>query len=119
MPGPVAVGPPKLFGRRRTVEVHLVARDPTLIDEDEIHRVKVGSLATVTLPSHAGHEFKGVVDTIGLTTDFEQPVANEPDPRFVRMRRAPMVGVRVRLQDPPDTLLPGLSASVAIRGEGG
>jgi multidrug resistance efflux pump len=85
------------------------------IDEDDIHRVTVGSEATVTLPSHAGREFKGVVETIGLTTDVEQPTANVPQPRAARMRGAPVVGVLVRLTDAPLTLLPGLSAAVAIR----
>ena len=85
------------------------------IDEDEIHRVKVGGEAMVTLPSHSGREFKGVVETVGLTTDVEQPTANVPQPRYARMRGAPVVGVLVRLQDAPATLLPGLSAAVAIR----
>lgn len=93
------------------------------IDEDEIHRVKVGSTAVVTLPSHAGREFAGVVESIGLTTDFEQPAANlppinAPQPRIARMRVAPTVGVLVRLNDAPQLLLPGLSAVVAIRGDG-
>jgi membrane fusion protein, multidrug efflux system len=86
------------------------------IDEDEIHRVNVGGEASVTLPSHSGREFKGVVETIGLTTDVEQPTANVPQPRHARMRGAPVVGVLVRLHDAPATLLPGLSAVVAIRG---
>ena len=85
------------------------------IDEDDIHRLKVGGEATVTLPSHSGREFKGVVETIGLTTDIEQPTAAVPQPRAARMRGAPVVGVLVRLTDAPATLLPGLSAAVAIR----
>lgn len=85
------------------------------IDEDDIHRVQVGAEAAVTLPSHSGREFKGVVETIGLTTDVEQPSANVPQPRAARMRGAPVVGVLVRLTDAPLTLLPGLSAVVAIR----
>ena len=85
------------------------------IDEDDIHRILVGGEATVTLPSHSGREFKGVVEAIGLTTDIEQPTANVPQPRAARMRGAPVVGVLVRLLDAPVTLLPGLSAAVAIR----
>ncbi len=111
--GSVQVGTPVVsmsIGREAWIEAW--------IDEDEIHRVRIGSAATVTLPSHGGREFKGVVDTIGLTTDFEQPISAQPEPRFVRMRGAPMIGLRIRLLDAPDTLLPGLSASVAIRGEG-
>jgi hypothetical protein len=34
------------------------------------------------------------------------------------MRSAPVVGVRIRLDDPPLELLPGLSAIVAIRKAG-
>ncbi len=88
------------------------------IDEDQIHRVKLGGAVVVTLPSHPGREFDGVVDKIGLTTDFEQPLGAVPQPRAERMRGAPVVGVLVRLQDAPATLLPGLSATVAIRDEG-
>lgn len=85
------------------------------IDEDDISRVQVGSEAAVTLQSFPGQEFKAVVDKVGLTTDFETPAPSIPQPRFVRTRGAPVVGVRVRLENPPATLLPGLSASVAIR----
>ena len=88
------------------------------IDEDEIGLVKVGSPATVTLASHPGREFSGVVEAIGVTTDFEQAPADVPQPRFTRMRGAPMVGVVVRLLDAPETLMPGMTAVAAIRGEG-
>lgn len=88
------------------------------IDEDEIGLVKVGSAATITLPSHPGREFSGVVEAIGIITDFEMAPADVPQPRFTRMRGAPMVGVVVRLQDAPETLMPGMTAVAAIRGEG-
>ncbi len=84
------------------------------IDEDQIHRVKVGNLVAVTLPSYPGQEFKGVVTAIGVATDYEQPIDAVPLPRATRMRGAPVISTLVRLQDAPTTLLPGLSATVAI-----
>lgn len=90
------------------------------IDEDEIAKVAVGSKAIVTLQSFPGREFSGVVEQIGLTTDFEMPTFDDiPQPRFARMRGAPVVGVLVRLLDPSAKLLPGLSAVVAIRATDG
>jgi hypothetical protein len=72
----------------------------------------------VTLSSHPGREFSGVVEVIGVITDFEQAPTDVPQPRFMRMRGAPMVGVVVRLQDAPEMLMPGMTAVAAIRGEG-
>lgn len=88
------------------------------LDEDDIPFVKMGSAARVTLQSFPGREFTGVVERIGLTTDFEMPPSEVPQPRFARMRGAPVVGVGIRLQDPPEQLLPGLSAVVGIRKSG-
>ena len=87
------------------------------IDEDEIRRVRVGSRAAVTLPSVPGRELAGTVERIGVTTDIEQPANAAPEPRATRLRVAPIVGVVVRLESPPDTLLPGLSAVVTISTE--
>lgn len=85
------------------------------LDEDDIPYVKVGSVARVTLQSFPGRDFAGVVEKIGVTTDFEMPASEVPQPRFTRMRGAPVVGVGIRLEHPPEQLLPGLSAVVAIR----
>jgi membrane fusion protein (multidrug efflux system) len=87
------------------------------LEEDDIPFVKMGSVARVTLQSFPGQEFVGVVG-IGLTTDFEMPPSEVPQPRFARMRGAPVVGVGIRLEDPPAQLLPGLSAVVGIRKSG-
>src|SRR5262245_7216945 len=88
------------------------------IDEDDIGAVSLGSIATVQFHSFPGREFTGVVDKIGLATDLELPDSAVPQPRFTRMRSAPVVGVRIRLDNPPVELLPGLSAIVAIRKAG-
>jgi membrane fusion protein (multidrug efflux system) len=88
------------------------------VDEDDIGFVRVGSIATVTFHSLPGREFTGVVDNIGLTTDLEVPAADVPKPRSSRMRSAPVVGLRIRLEKPPPELVPGLSAVVAIRKAG-
>jgi len=85
------------------------------IDEDDISAVSLGSEATVTFHSFPGREFAGVVDTIGLATDFEMPETEVPQPRSSRMRGSPVLGVRIRLKEPPPDLMPGLSAVVAIR----
>ena len=85
------------------------------IDEDDIGSVSLGSVANVRFHSFPGREFRGVVDKIGLATDLELPDSAVPQPRFSRMRSAPVVGVRIRLEDPPLELVPGLSALVAIR----
>ncbi len=88
------------------------------VDENQINRIDVGYQATVTLPSHSGQELKGVVKTIGVATDYEQPVEAVPQPRATRMRGAPVISVLIQLQDvPPSSLLPGLSATVAILGK--
>jgi membrane fusion protein (multidrug efflux system) len=84
------------------------------IDEEDIGFVKLGSKAMVTLHSFPGRDFEGVVDKIGLATDLEIPESEVPQPRNTRMSGAPVVGVRIRLDDPPLDLLPGLSAVVAI-----
>jgi membrane fusion protein (multidrug efflux system) len=88
------------------------------VDEDDIGFVRLGSIATVTFHSLPGREFTGVVDNIGLTTDLEVPAADVPKPRSSRMRSAPVVGLRIRLEKPPPELVPGLSAVVAIRKAG-
>lgn len=85
------------------------------IDKADIAEVKVGSVSKVTLQSFPEREFTGVVDQMGLTTDFEMPPSAVPQPRFTRMRGAPVVGVGIRLQNPPAELRPGLSAVVGIR----
>jgi membrane fusion protein (multidrug efflux system) len=85
------------------------------VDEDDIGSVGLASVATVSFHSLPGREFTGVIDQIGLTTDLEVPDADVPKPRSTRMRSAPVVGVRIRLEHPPPELVPGLSAVVAIR----
>jgi membrane fusion protein (multidrug efflux system) len=85
------------------------------IDENDIGAVGVGNRATVTLHSFPDREFSGRVERIGLITDFEIPSSEVPQPRESRMHGAPVVGVRIVLDEPPPNLLPGASAVVAIR----
>jgi multidrug resistance efflux pump len=85
------------------------------IDEDDIAAVHVGDTATVSLRSLPDRDLAGIVDKIGLATDFEMPASEVPQPRAERMSASPVVGIRVRLLDPPADLVPGLSAVVAIR----
>ena len=88
------------------------------IEEEELGSVHVGNEATVIFHALPGREFSGRVERIGLATDLEIPEADVPQPRFTRMRGAPVVSVRIRLDDKPPDLLPGLSAVVAIHREG-
>lgn len=85
------------------------------MDEDDLGFVRQGSRASVTLNAFPGREFGGIVDRIGLATDLEQPDSALPHPRFSRMRSAPVLAVRIRLNEPPSHLVPGLSARVSIK----
>jgi multidrug resistance efflux pump len=108
--GSVKVGQPIIsmwLGRELWIEAW--------IDEADIGAVRLGSDATIKLQSFPDQEFAGEVVKIGLSTDFEMPESEVPQPRFARMRGAPVVGVRIRYRDPPAGLVPGLSAEVAIR----
>ena len=85
------------------------------IDETDIDFIAIGSKATVTLRAYPGRSFVGTVEKIGLATDLEIPDFDVPQPRNSRMSGAPVVSIRVRLLDPPENLVPGLSAVVAVR----
>ncbi len=85
------------------------------IDEDDLSQVEVGNQARVSLQTHPDRVFSGTVESIGASTDFEMPFTEVPQPRNERMRGTPVVGVRVRLEEPAEGLFPGLSAVVAIR----
>jgi len=83
------------------------------IDEKDLANVSVGSAVDVSAQSFPRRVFSGVVETIGVSTDYELPDAVVPQPRTARMRGSPVVCVRVRLTR-PEGLFPGLSAVVAI-----
>ncbi len=85
------------------------------IDERQLAHIEVGGRATVTFSSHRDREFSGVVESIGVSTDFELPDSDVPQPRRERMRDAPVIAIRIRLDDPTTDLRPGLSAVVGIR----
>jgi len=86
----------------------------TWIDENELSKVAAGSQARVTVKPYPRRVFKGVVETVGVSTDFELPETAVPQPRNSRIRSTPVVCVRVRLEK-ADGLFPGLSAIVGIR----
>jgi multidrug efflux pump subunit AcrA (membrane-fusion protein) len=46
-----------------------IAKVRVAIPEAEIGKIHVGSSATVTIPSLAGHRFQGTVDALGMTAD--------------------------------------------------
>jgi multidrug resistance efflux pump len=84
------------------------------VDEADLADVSVGSVATVTFASYPDREFSGVVESLGVSTDSELPDTAVPQPRSERMRDAPLISVRIRLDDPATDLFPGLSAVVGI-----
>jgi multidrug resistance efflux pump len=84
------------------------------IDEDDLDYIRIGGRAMVSFPSLPGKQFVGVIERIGVTTDLEEPVIAVPEPRTSRIRSAPIISVIVRLSNPPNALLPGVSAMVDI-----
>jgi membrane fusion protein, multidrug efflux system len=84
------------------------------IDEEDLASVAVGNQARVTVKSYPHRVYKGTVETVGVSTDYELPDAAVPQPRNTRMRASPVVCVRVRL-DRSEGLFPGLSAVVGIK----
>jgi len=84
------------------------------VEENDLSHVAVGSPARVNLKPFPDRVFKGVVESVGVSTDFELPTTAVPQPRNERMRTTPVVGVRVRLEE-SEGLFPGLSAEVGIR----
>lgn len=89
------------------------------LDEDELANVRVGSPATVTFKSYPDREFTGVVEQLGVSTDMELPDSEVPQPRNQRMRNAPIISVRIRLDETDAEFFPGLSAIVGIRKQAG
>jgi multidrug resistance efflux pump/acetyl esterase/lipase len=85
------------------------------VDEDDLADIGVGSPAVVTFKSYPDREFTGVVESLGVSTDFELPDSAVPQPRSERMRSTPLISARIQLDDPADDLFPGLSAVVGIR----
>lgn len=107
--GSIRVGTPMVtmaIGTDRWVEAW--------IDEDDLDYIRIGGRAMVSFPSLPGKQFGGVIERIGVTTDLEEPVIAVPEPRTSRIRSAPIISVIVRLSNPPNALLPGVSAMVDI-----
>lgn len=84
------------------------------IEEDDLAYVSAGGRAQVTVKPYPHRVFSGIVETVGVSTDYELPDAVVPQPRNTRMRATPVVCVRIRL-DRSEGLFPGLSAVAGIR----
>lgn len=82
--------------------VHMVVGEDSWveawIDEDELDYVHVGGPAKVTLSSLPGKQFEGVIERIGVTTDFEEVVTAVPEPRHTRLRAAPIIAVNQNVE---------------------
>jgi multidrug resistance efflux pump len=88
------------------------------VDEQRLSDVAIGNPVRVTVKSFPKRVFSGVVEAIGVSTDFELPPEAVPQSRNERMRATPVVCVRAKL-DQTDGLFPGLSAVVGIRRKAG
>lgn len=85
------------------------------VAEDDLAGIAVGNAVQIRFAAASGERFTGVVERIGLATDFEMPLDYLPQPRATRMRHDPLIGVYVRLDGAaPDVLRPGVSAVVDI-----
>ncbi|MEO1081962.1 MAG: efflux RND transporter periplasmic adaptor subunit [Pseudomonadota bacterium] len=85
------------------------------VPEEHLADLQVGGDVSVSFPAMPGERFTGVVERVGLATDFEMPLDYLPQTRETRMRPTPQVGVLVRLDSEHELIRPGMSAVVDIR----
>ncbi len=82
-----------------------------MVDETSVPQVKVGQTADLTVDAYPGKKFKGVVTEVGSS-----PIPkNDPDLlSLVANSEAINFKVKIRLQDPPETIRPGFSVTAEI-----
>jgi len=85
------------------------------VPEEHLADLQVGSDVSVSFPAMPGERFPGIVERVGLATDFEMPLDYLPQTRETRMRPTPQIGVLVRLDSEHPLIRPGMSAVVDIR----
>ena len=82
-----------------------------MVDETSVPQVKVGQTATLTIDAYPGQKFQGVVTEVGSS-----PIAkNDPDLlSLTQGSEAINFKVKIRAQNPPETIRPGFSVTAEI-----
>jgi HlyD family secretion protein len=82
-----------------------------MVDETSVPEVKLGQTATLSIDAYPGRTFTGVVTEVGSS-----PIAkNDPDLlSLVQNSEAINFKVKIRVQDPPDTIRPGFSVTAEV-----
>jgi HlyD family secretion protein len=82
-----------------------------MVDETSVPEVKIGQTATLDIDAYPGRAFTGVVTEVGSS-----PIAkNDPDLlSLVQNSEAINFKVKIRIQDPPDTIRPGFSVTAEL-----
>src|SRR6266496_3052160 len=82
-----------------------------MVDETSVPQVKVGQAATLTIDAYPGQKFQGVVTEVGSS-----PIAkNDPDLlSLTQGSEAINFKVKIRAQNPPESIRPGFSVTADI-----
>ncbi len=82
-----------------------------MVDETSTPQVKIGQTADLSIDAYPGKKFKGLVTEVGSS-----PIPkNDPDLlSLVANSEAINFKVKIRVQDPPDTIRPGFSVTAEI-----
>jgi len=82
-----------------------------MVDETSVPQVKVGQTATLLIDAYPGTTFQGVVTEVGSS-----PIPkNDPDLlSLTQNSEAINFKVKIRVQNPPDTIRPGFSVTAEI-----
>ena len=82
-----------------------------MVDETSTPQVKVGQTADLSVDAYPGRKFKGVVTEVGSS-----PIPkNDPDLlSLVANSEAINFKVKIRVEDPPETIRPGFSVTAEI-----
>jgi HlyD family secretion protein len=82
-----------------------------MVDETSVPQVKLGQTASLSIDAYPGKTFQGLVTEVGSS-----PIPkNDPDLlSLVQGSEAINFKVKIRVQDPPDTIRPGFSVTAEI-----
>jgi HlyD family secretion protein len=82
-----------------------------MVDETSVPQVKVGQTASLTIDAYPGRTFQGVVTEVGSS-----PIAkNDPDLlSLTQGSEAINFKVKIRAENPPETIRPGFSVTAEI-----
>lgn len=82
-----------------------------MVDETSVPQVRIGQTANLTIDAYPGRTFKGTVMEVG-SSPIEK---NDPDLQsLVANSEAINFKVRIRVDEPPDTIRPGFSVTAEI-----